>query len=453
VIQSADTSIILITADVVGLDQAFADVIRKNVSSVTGIQAGAILLNSSHTHAALWPRSDGKLHGEFPGLTPAEQAYFVRLPFDYATAALLAMNALQPARVSGGTGRTQGLAVNRRERMADGRTILGWNRDAFVDEEVPTIRIDALTGGSIATIVSFGCHPVCLGGEIEQSSTDFIGPLRRQVESIRGGLCLFVQGAAGNVLPLEAFCDFLGPEQVMGARLGLEAAHCIADADPVSCVITRTEYGSVTPIGLYRRVPVVPQPTQVLAWRRAVLNLPLLPAPSGDAMALELEQRRADYETKRREGAGRAVLNPIGYHIAWLESMLQRLADGPLPESLTGEVWAARVGDVGIVGTPAEVFTEIGYGVRRQSPFPTTIFGGYCQALLGYVATEAEYAHGGYEPTVAQRGYGHPAPFSPTVASILTEQCLRLLRELAALAPISQPLDSSCDSSSPECVG
>jgi hypothetical protein len=58
-------------------------------------------------------------------------------PFDYATAASLAVAALEPARISGGTGKAPGLAVNRRERTSDGRTILGWNREAFIDEEVP----------------------------------------------------------------------------------------------------------------------------------------------------------------------------------------------------------------------------------------------------------------------------------------------------------------------------
>jgi neutral ceramidase len=194
----------------------------------------------------------------------------------------------------------------------------------------------------------------------------------------------------------------------------------------------------VTPISLYRRVLVSPQPNQIVATRRAFVDLPLLPAQSASEMTLELEQRRADYQAKNRAGVGRAGLNPIGYHISWLESMLQRLAHGPLATSLTGEIWAGRLGDVAIVAAPAEIFTEIGYEVRRHSPFSTTIFAGYSQGVLGYVATAAEYAHGGYEPTVAHRGYGHPASFTPEVASILTDECLRLLRELAALAPVSR---------------
>ena len=60
----------------------------------------------------------------------------------------------------------------------------------------------------------------------------------------------------------------------------------------------------------------------------------------------------------------------------------------------------------------------------------TTIFAGYCGGVLGYVATPEEYPHGGYEPAVAQRGYGHPAPFTPDVAGIIRDTSLELLAEL-----------------------
>jgi neutral ceramidase len=435
-LKSNETAVIILAADVVDLDQTFSDEIRRQVSDATGVPVECVLLNSSHSHAALWPKSTGKIHGEFVEHTPAELAYFARIPFDYATAASLALAALAPVRVSGGTGKAPGLAVNRRERTADGRTILGWNREAFVDEEVPTIRIDGLDGKAVATIVGFGCHPVCVGPEVEESATDFVGPLRRTVETIRGGLCLYLQGAAGNVLPLQAFCDFTGPEVAMGARLGLEAAHCIADRDPIARKIKKIEYGSVTPISLYRRAAIDPQPPQLLASRRAIVDLPLLTPPTRDELADELARRQLEFKTKEAEGAPRPILNPIRYHLKWLEAMLSRLEDGPLSTSLKGEIWATRMGDVAIVATPGEIFTEIGYDVRRQSPFRTTIFAGYSQAVLGYVPTAAEYPHGGYEPSVAQRGYWHPAPFSPEVVSIIASECSRLLRELAAMAPV-----------------
>jgi len=431
VIQSGDRTIAVLAADVTNLDTYFADRIRKVISTTTGIPYDNILLNSSHTHGGLWPRKEGeKLHGEFAKLTDAEHAYFESLPYDYASAVVQAITRLAPARISGGTGVAPGIAVNRRERDGKGGTILGWNKENFIDEDVPTIRIDGHDGIAIATLVGFGCHPVVLGGEVPFSGADFVGELRRKVDLLRGGMCIFFQGAAGNVLPLEAFFDQQGPEIAMGARLGLEAVHAVVDKDPRVIEIEKVNYGSVTPISLYRRRVVSPQPSQPIASARKVLQLPLNPSLSVADMEKELAERKADYDDKVSKGADRALLNPIGYHITWLTTMLEMAALAPLPDSVEGEIWVARFGDTAIVGTPGELFTEIGAEVRRRSPFATTIFAGYCQGVLGYVSTPEEYQFGGYEPTVAQRGYGHPAPFSPDASRILIEESVALLELL-----------------------
>lgn len=431
VIQNENHLLAVLTADLTNIDPYFADRIRKAIESATGIPYDNILLNSSHTHAGLWPRKEGeKLHGEFAHVTDAEHAYFEKLPYDYASACVKALSRMRPARISGGTGIAPGIAVNRRERDGKGGTILGWNKENFIDEEVPAIRIDAHDGSAIATLISFGCHPVVLSGEVSFSGSDFLGPLRARVELLRGGTCIFFQGAAGDILPLEAFFASPGPEVPFGHRLALEAVHAIADSDPREIDIEKIAYGSVTPISLYRRKARQPQSSQPIASRRKVLQLPLNPALTIAEMERELKERLDDYAAKEKSGAKREVLNPIRYHISWLTEILKMAAHGPLPEQVSGEIWVARLGDCAIVGTPGELFSEIGAEVRRRSPFKTTLFAGYSQGVLGYVATPEEYQWGGYEPTVAQRGYGHPAPFAPQASRILIEESLTLLNQL-----------------------
>lgn len=430
------TRVAVLAADLAGYDPVMADRIRAAVAAALDSDPAAVLINASHSHAAPWARADdAKLGGGHDHVTPGERAYIDRLPYDFASVALRAWQARVPARVAGGTGRVSGVAVNRRERTPDGRTILGWNPDLGIDDGVPTLRIDSLDGSPVATITCFGCHPVVVGPEIAKTGTDFVGPLRRQVEALRGGgVCVFLQGAAGNVLPLQAFFDREGPELAMGGRLGLEAAHAVADADPVAHDIVRIDFGSVTPISLYRRVASSEQPVQSLAFRRVVIDLPMLAAPSEAELRSELAERSAQLADAVASGADRSVTNPIRYHVSWLERML---ALGPGISDWTSspaEVWAMRVGDCAIVGTPGELFSEIGLAVRAASPFATTLFAGYCQGILGYVATPEEHPHGGYEPAVAQRGYGHPAPFAPEAAHLLVEASLGLLAELSGEA-------------------
>lgn len=423
---------IILAADLTGIDVDCAAVIREQVAATVGCAAQDVLLNSSHSHAAPWARLTGtKLGGGFDKITGAERAYIQRLPFDFASAALIAWQSRRPARCKGATGSVHGVAVNRRERTPDGRTILGWNPDLDIDEDVPTLRIDGLDGKPIATVTAFGCHPVVVGPDVPATGSDFVGPLRRRVEELRGGgVCVFLQGAAGNVLPLQAFFDRSGPEVPMGHRLGLESAHAVVDADPLLWDIRKVDFGSVTPISLYRRAVAKEQPDQSLAVASRLIDLPMLAPPSLDALAAELRQRENELADAVRDGLPRSTTNPLKYHLNWLRSMIGRGADLAHWTISTGEVWAMRVGDTAIIGTPGEVFSEIGREVRSRSPFGTTLFAGYCQGVLGYISTAEEHPHGGYEPTVAQRGYDHPAPFAPEAAGLLVTACLDLLTEL-----------------------
>jgi hypothetical protein len=432
VLEGDGGTLAVLSADLTGYDVVMASLIRDEVARAIGCPPSAVLINASHSHAAPWARADdAKLGGGHDHYTDGERAYVDRLPFDFASVALRAWRSRVPARVAGGTGRVRDVAVNRRERTEAGTTILGWNRDLQIDDDVPTIRVDAIDGRPIATVTAFGCHPVVVGPEVAKTGTDFVGPLRNRVEELRGGgVCIFLQGAAGNVLPLEAFFDREGPERQLGARLGLEAAHAVADVDPIAREIVKVPFGSVTPISLYRRTVAAHQPEQLLDYRRRVLDLPLLPAPAASELHAELAVRQEELNVAVSAGAPRSQTNPVRYHVNWLRSMLA------LGDKLTswvsspGEVWAMRVGDCAIVGTPGEVFSEIGQQVRAASPFATTLFAGYCQGVLGYMATAEEYPYGGYEPTVAHRGYAHPAPFAPETANLIVRTSLDLLNEL-----------------------
>ena len=443
--EQSGTTVVIIAADVVGLTTPMADRIRARVGDLLGCDPAAVLLNSSHTHAAPWPGATIKLGGEFDGWTESELRYWDSIPDRYASAAVAALGRLAPARISGGVGEAPGLAVNRRERTTDGRTILGWNREGVRDDSVVAIRIDGLVGApltpdAIATLVSFACHPVVIGPDVEGAGPDFVGPLRRSLAAngIRpGGVTVFLQGAAGDALPMEAFReDDGGTAQVaadrVGERIAMEAHHAIIDREPWAIDIERSDWGSVTPISLYRRRLADVQRPQVLRTGRRIVELPLQDLPPIDDLRRELDERRADLLARADRGESRVTMNPVRYHIDWLELQLLQDAEGGRATAVDGEIWAARLGETAIVGAPGEIFGAIGTAVRRRSPAPVTIFAGYSQGSLGYVATPDEYPFGGYEPAISHRGYGQPAPFAPSVAGIIEDTAVTLLEELFA---------------------
>ena len=422
----------LVAADLLGLGVAYAEELRQAIASAVDCPTRNVLLSSSHSHAAPAPGMRWKLGGEFMDEpTGAERTYEAWLPSAFVAVAVAADERAVPVRVSAGVGRVNGLAVNRRERTADGRTVLGWNPQGFVDEEVPVLRVDALDGTAVATLVAFGCHPVVLAAEVSKAGPDFVGPLRDTVERLRGGVCMFLQGAAGNVLPLEAFHDQEGPEVPMGHRLGFEAVHAVIDAEPRATTVEKLGgYGSVTPISLYRRRVSADQPVQALSIASTVVSLPLLGTPPVSELQAELARRVAELEQATAAGEPASHTNTIKYHVSWLRHTIGELGAGRSPRALDAEIWAARIGDCAIVAAPGEIFGEIGSAVRSASPAGVTLFTGYANGVLGYVATPEEYPFGGYEPAVSHRGYGHPAPFAPEVAGTIRVTALKLLAEL-----------------------
>ena len=220
VFEDLTTSIrsVVLAVDLVGIGTDQGRMIRESIGSLIGCPADNVLLNYSHTHAAPHSFDDHpKLGGTLSEVTAANWNYIQSLPYRLASAAFQAAQNLEPVRIGAASGRADGIAVNRRERLSDGRTVLGWNPDGVTDPEVAVVRVDRLDGTPLALFVNFACHPVVLGGEHQFIGADYPGVVRDIVEDATGATCLFLQGAGGNILPLEGFYENEGPERLYPA--------------------------------------------------------------------------------------------------------------------------------------------------------------------------------------------------------------------------------------------
>jgi hypothetical protein len=56
-----------------------------------------------------------------------------------------------------------------------------------------------------------------------------------------------------------------------------------------------------------------------------------------------------------------------------------------------------RIGDVAIVGLPAEPFTQLGVDIKQRSPFRYTFIAGLANDWVGYVGNADAYRLGGYQ--------------------------------------------------------
>ncbi len=305
-----------------------------------------------------------------------------------------------PCRLGWGQGDVS-IGINRRARTPDGRMILGQNPQGAVDPRVAVLRIDRKSGGPLAAVLNYACHPVSLDWQCTHISADFPAVARRLVEQETGATCLFVQGAAANINPL-----LMGWDWSHISRLGL----------PLGAEAVRVYMGST---------PGDDSSTGGLAGARTTLDLPpLLPVSvaEGEEKVAALEAERQRLVTRDEPGA-------LWWTDLRLEQARQGLAalqGGPALPPIQAELAAVRLGaSVGLITAPGEIFTEIGQAIVAESPFAHTLYAGYTDCSISYVPTRAAYPEGGYEVT-------HACRVAPDAGEIIQEESGRLLARARA---------------------
>lgn len=433
VVDDGNARLAICALDLLATPAAFGRRLRAAIGIAAGCDPGAVVINSSHTHSAPPPPGMLKLGGTGFDLRAEEERFADNVVRFASSAATLAARRLAPAVIGRGSTRVD-LAVNRRQRDADGSTLVGWNRDAPIDDEVAVIRVDGTDGNPVATLVAYACHPVVVGPQGLAVSSDFVGPLRRRVRGWTGGDCLFLQGCAGNVFPREACFDEAGPEVEFGDALAaavLDTWHRI-DARPR--VAREVRFQSSIPIAVWRLEPGPPE-TAVPLWVES-RDVEVQFSPEATGWALEelhagLRTRLADLE---RDGAHPDDANGIRIHAEWARRRLvvERATDGSA-ETTVAAVQALCLGGIPIIALPCEPFCEIGLELKARAEGTRPIVLGYSNDMVGYVPTPEEYRHGGYEVSVAHRHFGRPGPVGSDLSSKLTETGLDLL----SIAPTS----------------
>src|SRR5262249_52316363 len=83
---------------------------------------------------------------------------------------------------------------------------VGFNRnrhsrraDKPVDRELIVVRVEGEDGKPIARLVNFAAHPTMIPAKERKFSADYPGALAALMEKDAGALCLFLQGAAGDL--------------------------------------------------------------------------------------------------------------------------------------------------------------------------------------------------------------------------------------------------------------
>jgi neutral ceramidase len=348
--------------------------------------AGEVLIACSHTHA-------GPIAFADPHSSWMRRRLVEGIVRTVASVVADAGRSLAPAELRFAVGEA-GIAVNRRQRNPDGKIVLGVNPEGPVDPSLGVLQLLDPRGAVRATLVNFACHPAVLSPKNLRISAEWPGVMRREVEAATGGICLFLQGAAGDLNPKH---EWGNQDLAAMERLGREVGRA---------VLERCERGVA---------PILATP---LRSARQQVALPVIERP----------------EESYRKTAGRILGVPslfidplLRYAYPWRPRLVPGRDGRP---EVPMEVQVFRIGDLALVAHAAETFTEIAQAIKRASPAPHTLVAGYSNGCVGYLPTARAHAEGGYEVEEAPLAYRISGTFDPGCAEVVTERSVQMVASL-----------------------
>lgn len=352
------TMLAIVSCDLIGFAPESVADMRRQIAQKSPIAPENAFICCTHTHSA--PTSM-KLRGV---LGYIDEPWLAECQSKIVDLVASLPERLEPASIAHGAATVTGIGHNRQD---------GNHR---IDEELIAISIENESGGAIATLLNYATHAVVMGPSNLLYSGDHPGAAARQIQRLRGGIGLYLQGSCGDVNPVVRrdnvgeIGTFDDCERI-GERLAQAGVDALAGAPRESEVTIRTAHKVV-------HVPLDPPPT--------LDDLDTQEA----AFAADLEQARAQDPPNRI-----AELIAVAY-LDWAKELRERIIASSVPKTLPAEVYAAAIGDLRIIGLPFETFSDIGLGIKEGLKPLKGAFVGYANGLWGYCPTRWAKDQGGY---------------------------------------------------------
>lgn len=377
--------------------------LRQGVASALGGQIEEVSICLSHTHGSGWmSRSRSHLPGG-EKIGP----YLDELREKLIDVAKQAKERLAPAHLTYGVGRCN-LAAHRDfwDEKAE-RFVCGFNPDGPADDTLVVVRISDEAGTIRGVLVNYACHPTTLAWDNRAISPDWIGAMRETVEGITGGLCLFVQGASGELGPKEGFVG----DWAVADRNGRQVGYAVATTLESLPAQTGTKFVYAGPvisgtwIGTWKHEAVdsaAKQKYQAWRWNQPIVNLTYraeLPTME------ETLQEKARLEQLKQEAKSSGNTEKERDYHAQIEQMTRqqfRLASLPAGKCYPLPVTIGQLGDALWVLVPAEMYQMFQVELRKRfAPRPVIVGTLTNNWQPGYLPDAVSYGYGIYQDVIA----------------------------------------------------
>jgi len=361
----------IITMDILQIDSNLReDVVRR--AGIPGLSNSTVVMTATHSHsapAALEPRTQSLPSG----LKWYVEEYYEECVSAIAAGLKEACSRLTAANCACKRMNLPGIVRNRRVPGYSYETrafSTPAGKREVVDDELAVLHFVNGGGTVIATLVNLAAHGTVLGSDNMLVSADWPGSMQRSLEDQLGGICLFANGAQGNVAP---DCG----DGVLGFK----------DAD---------DFGELIASHIVNMVrEMTPSSPQIFATYSAKITLPAVILTEDNAYI--------------RAGLSKDFL---------LDSI------GKLyPRQV--QMTSIRLGDVGMVTIPGEMLTELSVDFKKRAAvrgIDTALILGLANDSISYIPSPEEYAKGGYEAEMCFYG--------PTLGTKLIDDALAGLTTL-----------------------
>jgi len=360
-LEDDETSLLLISADIVEIPNEAARQARKALSAELGIKEGAILVAATHTHSGPAPNPDITSDVE----SDLNDAYSAEFPSFLVKAGEKAKESSVRAFARWGTGHAE-ITYNR--RVEGGPT----------DPQVVALSFEDEAGEVFASLVNYACHGVVLGASNYMISGDWMGQATRTMEKSLGGnhISVYMNAAAGDLNPLT--CKGYGCFGTFddAQRFGIVVANAALEG-------LKSSDASKTPaIGLA---------SSSITLRQVIPSLE-------SAEKLHGEQLKA-LENAKKEGKDSETIRELEAATHYTGKNLKLVRTAKFGESEQVLLHAIRIGDVAFATMPGEPVVKLGLELKRRSPFNPTGLISYANGYSGYIPVKEDYERGGYEST------------------------------------------------------
>lgn len=377
--------IAIVACDVLWVPRDIADNCVAEIEKATGIPPGHVLINATHTHSA-------------PSTAPAH-AFGVSQKFREEVRGAIIKSVIEAnKKLEGGDARfffrlaeENTVGANSRLLLDDGNiTWINPARESAgkgkptgpFDPQLPVLDFRNAAGKTLALIYNHSTHTIGTRAGRDLRSPSFYGLTAQELEQELGGIVSFLEGASGSTHNVT---------QVPVAECIERLKNVIRDA----------------------REKAQPRPVARVAGIRRPFKFRV--RKFNDE---EEDAKIARYTTKYTPQASDRIREIFA-------NMRKEL--GP-QQGLERETWvqAVVVGDVAIVGVPAEYFTVLGVDIKKRSPFKHTYVAELANDWVGYLPDREGHRLGGYQTWMGLHSYAEEG-----TGERVADLAIEILNELA----------------------